>query len=279
MQAFATPAGQLELEVIEPDELPTQRSPSILFLHEGLGSIAGWRGLPRRITKSTGLRSVTYSRLGYGQSDPLASDEMAPDFLDREASTTLPALIQHLELDRPVLVGHSDGASIALRYAMNRPWDVLGLVLIAPHTFVEDVTVEGIQAAVRRFRSHATDRPNRLRTSLERQHGEKTQRTFKAWSSVWLSDAFKSWDLRPLLHRLRCPTLLIQGTLDAYGTPRQIDSIVDNSPGRTEVLWLRGSGHAPHLERPDETADRIVQFVRKLVDARSQNAYRDREAR
>ena len=244
----------------------SRRSPTLLFLHEGLGSVAGWRGLPRRVGQETGLPWVAYSRLGYGESEALPSDGLRTSFLDDEATTTLPALVDHLALQKTILVGHSDGASIALRYALDHPPGLLGLVLIAPHTFVEEVTLEGIRAAAKRFKGSGTSGSNRLRTALERQHGDKTEQTFRAWTSVWLSEAFRGWDLRPRLHRLAYPTLLIQGTLDQYGTFRQIDSITGSAPGPIEVLWQPGCGHAPHLERFDETTDRIVQFVAKLVD-------------
>lgn len=265
MPTFETPDGRLEVVLVEPEAKASPSSPTVIFLHEGLGSVTGWRGLPQRITQACRLPSVVYSRLGYGKSDALTEQEFGPGFLDDEATTTLPALIEHLSLETTVLVGHSDGASIALRYALDRPASLLGLVLIAPHTFVEDVTLDGIRAATKRFSDTPSTTPNRLRTALARQHGDKTEQTFRAWSNVWLSESFRGWDLRPWLHRLACPTLLIQGTLDQYGTHEQIDSVSENAAGPTEVFWLAGGGHAPHLERPDETADRIVQFIGKLV--------------
>lgn len=230
----------------------------LVFLHEGLGCARSWKTLPAQIAAAVGGRATVYSRRGYGGSPPLAPVEQpfAADFMRREALEVLPPLLSSLGVADPILIGHSDGATIALQYAAaGHP--VRALVLLAPHTFVEEISVRSIAAL-------ADDLERRgLRASLERWHGDKAAQTFAAWTGVWLSPEFRSWDIRPELNTVRCPVLVLQGTADEFGTPEQVAAITRAIP-HAEGALLRGVGHAPHRDQPKVVVARIADFVKRL---------------
>lgn len=244
------PGGRVEYEELPGDPALAP----LLFLHEGLGSVGLWRGFPQRIATATGRRAVAYSRLGHGWSD-LPPAKREPRFMHEEAAAVVPALCAALELERPVLVGHSDGASIALLHAAAFP--VGGLVVMAPHVMVEDVGLEGIEAARRAFTG------GDLRARMARHHRDPDV-TFWNWNDVWLDDAFRGWDLRPELPGISCPVLGIQGTADPYGTPAHVEAIRDVVAGPVELLILDG-GHVPHLEHPGTVEHAITRFVGGLA--------------
>jgi pimeloyl-ACP methyl ester carboxylesterase len=228
--------------------------PPLVFLHEGLGSIELWRGVPMAVAEATGREAVVFSRHGHGRSAVVAGGR-TPRYMHDEALTVLPALVERLGLARPVLVGHSDGASIALIYAGAGAGPVAGLVLLAPHVFVEDRSVEGIEAA--RVTYLTTDLPARM----ARYHDD-ADATFWGWNDVWLSPAFRDWNIEEFLPGIDCPVLVVQGEDDEYGTAAQIDAI-ERSVGsrRVERLILPDCRHAPHLERPEATLAAVVRFV------------------
>jgi pimeloyl-ACP methyl ester carboxylesterase len=227
-------------------------APALVFLHEGLGSVALWRDFPARVAAATGRRALVYSRLGHGWSDALDAPR-TPRFMHEEALKTLPALLDALEMDGPVLVGHSDGASIALIHAGASRRPVSGLALIAPHVFVEDVSVRAIHAARRAFAE--TD----LRARMARYHRD-AEATFRAWNDVWLAAEFRDWSIEDVLGGIACPVLVVQGERDQYGTLAQVDAIEAGvaGPFRRAVLDAR---HAPHLEAPEATLAAIAGFV------------------
>lgn len=245
----AVPGGRVEyLDVPgDPGLAP------LLFLHEGLGSVGLWRGFPGRVAAATGRRVVAFSRLGHGRSDPPPAPR-GPRFMHEEAATVLPALGAALGLDRPVLVGHSDGGSIALLYAAAAP--VTGLVVIAPHVFVEEPGLREIAAAGRRYRD------GDLRTRMARHHHDPDV-TFRNWNQVWLDPAFRDWDLRSELSAITCPVLAVQGTADPYGSPAHVTAIRDAAAGPVQLLLLDG-GHAPHLEHADAVTEAVVGFLAGL---------------
>ena len=244
---------------VEYLELPGDpgRAP-LLFLHEGLGSVGLWHGFPERIAAASGRRAVAYSRLGHGGSDPPPRPR-TPRFMHEEAALVVPALCAELGLTRPVLVGHSDGASIGLLYAAAA--EPSGLVVIAPHVVVEDPGLREIEAARRRFRE------GDLRARLARHHRDPDA-AFHNWNDVWLDPAFRDWDLRPELATIRCPVLAVQGTADPYGSVAHVEAVRDTATGPVELLLL-GGGHAPHLEHPDTVAAAVTRFLAGLGNRRS----------
>ncbi len=235
--------------------LDTQRiagdEPTIVLLHEGLGSLALWRDLPQELAQKSGRSVLAYSRYGYGNSDPF-TEPREPDYMHHEARVVLPELLASFTIARPVLVGHSDGASIALIYASTH--EVAGLVTIAPHVFVEPVTVEAIAQA------RATYDTVGLRERLARHH-RNVDATFYGWNDIWLDPRFRTWNIEPLLAGIRAPVLAIQGDADAYGTLAQIEAI-RAAVAHTTTLIVSGAGHSPQRDAPATVVDAIVEFTR-----------------
>jgi pimeloyl-ACP methyl ester carboxylesterase len=236
------------------------RRPMLVFLHEGLGSISLWKEFPAQVAEATGCPAVVYSRYGYGQSDPPAAS-FAVDYMHREALETLPDLLAALGVERPVLVGHSDGASIALIYAGSRD-GLAGLVALAPHVFVEDLSVKSIAEAKVAFET--TDLPGKLA-----RHHADPRRTFYRWNDVWLHPDFRRWNIEAYLPAIRCPVLAIQGADDEYGTTAQVAAIRRQVGGRCEVVELAACGHSPHRDQPEATLAAIARFVGALEGGRS----------
>ena len=228
--------------------------PTLVFLHEGLGSISQWRDFPARIVEGTGLPAIVYARYGHGQSDVLLQPH-GVDFMHREALESLPELLRQLGISRPILIGHSDGASIALIYA-GAGHPLRGLVAMAPHVFVEDISIEGIVAAKRVF--DTSDLPQKLA-----RHHRDPCKTFHGWNDVWLAPAFRGWNIEGFLPAIKCPLLAIQGHEDEYGSMAQVDAIARQAGGPVEVLKLDGCGHSPHRDQPETVVKTIVEFVKR----------------
>ena len=228
--------------------------PALVFLHEGLGSVALWRDFPARLAEATGRRALIYSRAGHGRSDVPAVPR-TPRFMHEEALDVLPALLQVAGIENPVLVGHSDGGSIALIHASAHP--VSGLVLLAPHVFVEELSVASIAEA--RDTYETTD----LQERMGRYHRD-ADATFRLWNDIWLAPEFRSWNIEDVLAYVTAPTLLIQGEHDQYGTLAQIDTISRGVAGPVSraVLDCR---HAPHLEAPEDTLAAASAFIGGLA--------------
>ncbi len=243
---LAVPGGRVEYLDVPGDP---GRAP-LLFLHEGLGSVRLWRGWPERVAAATGRRAVAYSRLGHGLSD-LPPTPRTPRFMHDEAATVVPAVASALGLGEPVLVGHSDGASIALVHAATHP--VAGLVVLAPHVVTEDAGIAEIAATRAAFTG------GDLAARLGRHHRDAGV-TFANWSDVWLAPGFRSWDLRPLLPGIRVPTLAVQGTADPYGTTLHVEAVRELASAPVEVLLL-DCGHAPHLEEPERTTAAVAGYL------------------
>jgi pimeloyl-ACP methyl ester carboxylesterase len=224
---------------------------AIVLLHEGLGSIGLWRDVPSALHDATGRRTVAYSRAGYGRSGPTPLPRPVT-YMHHEADVVLPRLLADLGIERPVLIGHSDGASIAL-LAAGAGLSVTGLVLLAPHVIVEDISV----AAIAQARAAYADTD--LRDRLARHH-DHVDIAFRGWNDVWLDSAFRDWDITDRLPGIAAPVLVIQGADDPYGTTRQLELIEAGVGGPCERLLLAGVGHAPHLERRDEVLAAIVAF-------------------
>ncbi|MFE9748349.1 alpha/beta fold hydrolase [Saccharothrix saharensis] len=229
--------------------------PALVFLHEGLGCAATWGRFPDRVARATGREVLVYSRHGYGGSGP-AETPRTPRYMHDEALDVLPELLDRLELHRPALIGHSDGASIALLHAAKHPVD--RVVVIAPHAFVEAKTLAGIRRAVDLY----TEGP--LRSGLAKIHDDPDV-TFAAWTGIWLSRAFRSWDIAAELTTVDAPVLMVQGDRDQYGTTAQLDAVERAVRGRTSRVEIADCGHQPHLEQPDEVLVVIEHFLRADV--------------
>ncbi len=242
---------RLEVERIDGDGA----RPTLVFLHEGLGSVSMWREFPAWAAAATDCPAVVYSRYGYGRSDVLEAP-FAVDYMHREALETLPELLARLGIELPILVGHSDGASIALIYAGSRA-GVSGLVALAPHVFVEDISIRSIAEAKVAFET--TDLPEKLA-----RHHADVRKTFCSWNDIWLHADFRRWNIEAFLPGIRCPVLAIQGAEDEYGTMAQVEAIAGQVGGACEIVRLEGCGHSPHRDRPGETLAAISRFVATL---------------
>jgi pimeloyl-ACP methyl ester carboxylesterase len=229
-------------------------APVMVFLHEGLGSVAMWRDFPARLCDAAGVRGLLYSRPGYGRSTPRAPQERwAPDFMHRQAREVLPALLADLGVQRPWLFGHSDGGSIALLYAAAFPQALRGAIVLAPHILVEEISVASIQQAREAYLQ--TD----LRQRLARYHDDPDS-AFFGWNDIWLAPAFRDWSIEAELAAIRCPLLAIQGLADEYGTLEQVRGIARRVP-QTELLELPHCGHSPHKDQPQAVIEAVTRFV------------------
>jgi pimeloyl-ACP methyl ester carboxylesterase len=230
----------------------------MVFLHEGLGSIRQWRDFPAKVAAATGCRALVYDRYGYGESEVLAEARRTVRFMHDEALLSLPSLLTGLGVHEPILVGHSDGASIALIHA-GAGFAVRGVAVMAPHVFIERVCLDSIAGAKRAFET--TDLPEKL----GRYHRD-ARKTFYGWADVWCDANFESWDIREeYLRAIRCPVLAIQGHQDEYGTMAQLDEIARHVRGPCRLLKLQECGHSPFRDQPDKTLAAVVDFVETLA--------------
>ncbi len=214
-----------------------------------------WRDFSQQAATATGCATVVYSRYGHGQSEVL-SEPRTVDYMHIEALEVLPELLGRLGVADPVLVGHSDGASIALVYAAGRI-DVRGLVLMAPHVFVEDLSVTSIAAARTAFET--TDLPQKLA-----RHHVDAAKTFRGWNDIWLHPDFRAWNIEECLRRVHCPILAIQGFDDEYGTMAQLDTIAALAGGAVELLRLARCRHSPHRDQPQVVLEAMARFVDRV---------------
>lgn len=224
----------------------------LVLMHGGLGSAQLWDEFRTGVAAATGRRTIAFSRHGHGWSDPPAQPR-TPRFMHEEARTVVPLLLERLELDRPILIGHSDGASIGLIYAAEHPQRVSALVAMAPHVFVEDVCVTEIARVTEDYRT------GDLREKMAPHHAD-VDAAFYGWSDVWLDPAFRAWDIRSLIPRIEAPMLLIQGVDDQYGTLAQLDEIerLARSPVARLHLDCR---HAPFVQKTAESVQAVAEFV------------------
>ncbi len=233
-------------------------APLIVFLHEGLGSLSMWREFPQQLCDAIGCRGLVYSRPGYGRSTPRADDESWElDFMHRQAHEVLPALLEALDIDvdaqPPWLLGHSDGATIALLYAARYLRRAAGVVVLAPHIFVEDLSVASIELA--RAAYVAGD----LRSRLARHHDDPDS-AFWGWNRVWLLPAFRGWSIEGEIGSIRCPLLAVQGLDDEYGTLEQVRGIARRVP-QTDLLELPNCGHAPQRDQRERLIEAVTDFI------------------
>jgi pimeloyl-ACP methyl ester carboxylesterase len=245
----------LSYEWIEGD---APAKPTLIFLHEGLGSIRQWRDFPLKAAAATGCRALVYDRYGYGQSEVLAEPRRDVRFMHDEALVALPELRRQLAIEDAILVGHSDGASIALIH-VGAGHRARGVVAMAPHVFIEPICLDSIRKAASTFET--TDLPARL----GRYHRD-ARRTFYGWADVWLDAGFERWDIRDYyLPGVRSPVLAIQGCDDEYGTMAQLDEIARRVAGPCELLKLERCGHAPFRDQPEQTLAALTRFVNQRI--------------
>lgn len=228
--------------------------PVLVFLHEGLGSVSLWRDFPDRVAEATGLPAFLYSRQGYGGSAPVSLPRPL-DYLEREGRDVLPRVLDAAGITSAILIGHSDGASIALIHAaLDRSGRVRALAAMAPHTFVEELCV----AAIAQVRESYAET---LRPRLERHHGANVDGAFHGWNDTWLQPGFKAMELRPMLAGITVPVLVIQGEDDEYATAAQVEAVSENVSGPVRALMLPACGHSPQRDQTQAVLEALVELV------------------
>ena len=249
----------LRLEVERVGLAPAAGRPLVVFLHEGLGSVSMWRGFPAAFCDAHGVSGFVFSRYGYGRSTPKPPGEhWPPDFMHQQAFEILPALFAEAGIERPWLFGHSDGGSIALLHASR--FDVAGVVAVAPHLFVEPVSIASIEQAKVAYET------SDLRARLGRYHDDPDS-AFRGWNDAWLSPAFRDWNIEAEIGSIACPVLAVQGEDDEYGTMEQVRAIARRLP-QAEPLVLPACGHSPHRDQPERLTREAGRFIAGRGDER-----------
>lgn len=251
---FATVASRrIEYERIE---IARGGRPTLVFLHEGLGSVAMWRDFPGRVAHATNCDAVVCSRYGYGNSDPLAEPRTVR-YMHDEALSALPQFLDGLSIARPILIGHSDGGSIALIHAGAGARPVTAVITLAAHVMVEDVSVASIAAAKTAYETTG------LRARLARYHADADS-AFWGWNRIWLAPEFRGWNIEEYLPPIACPVLAIQGEDDEYGTMEQMRRIGANVRD-VELLELKDCRHSPHRDQPEAVIEAVTRFVDRVT--------------
>lgn len=232
--------------------------PTLVFLHEGLGSIPQWRGFPADLCRAARLPGLIYERWGYGGSDAVTLPR-PDDFLRIEAEQALPALLRACGIDRPILLGHSDGGTIALYYAALFPALPVACITMAAHVMMEPDTQSGLAAVMGRWREDPE-----FSARLARHHGDRTEAMFRGWAETWMRPAMRDWSMVDLLPRIACPLLAIQGERDDHGSWAQVEAIVAGVSGPASAYAVPDCGHSPHLEAPVPVIERIREFLSTL---------------
>jgi pimeloyl-ACP methyl ester carboxylesterase len=250
---FAEASGRrIEYELIHAGAAD---APTMVFLHEGLGSVSMWRDFPSRVAHAVGCNALVYSRYGYGQSDPITSPREVR-FMHDEAVHALPELLDQLRVFEPILFGHSDGGSIALIHAATVKRPVLAVIALAPHVFVEDFSIRSIELA--KVAYETTD----LRQKLARHHADPDS-AFRGWNDIWLHPEFRAWSIEDLLPKIAVPILAIQGEDDEYGTMEQIDRIARRARD-VDVVKLEDCRHSPHKDQPEAVIEAATRFLDRV---------------
>jgi pimeloyl-ACP methyl ester carboxylesterase len=230
-------------------------APVMIFLHEGIGSLSMWKDFPSRVAHAAGCNALVYSRYGYGQSDALTASRHV-DFMHDEALKALPELLDRLEVQRPILFGHSDGGSIALIHAGGSGRPIAGVIAMAPHIVVEDISIRSIKAAKQTYET--TD----LKDRLGRYHAHPDS-AFWGWNDIWLHPEFRNWNIEEFLPPIMCPILAIQGEDDEYGTMQQID-LIARFASDVDLFKLTDCRHSPHLDQPEAVIEAVTRFVDRI---------------
>ena len=259
-QSFDVSASDCRLRVkrIEPETVSDSTDPpTLVFLHEGLGCIEMWRDFPETLCKSAGCHGLVYDRKGYGGSEKYEGP-WPVNYLQIESLLYLPALLRAFGIDNAILVGHSDGGTIALITAATHGNLIRGIITEAAHIFVEKITIEGIHKTVQAFETTS------LKEKLERYHNENTTSIFYRWADRWLSPEFRNWNIREELLNITCPLLLLQGEDDEYGTRAQVEGIAAGVSGPVNVKLIPDCGHTPHFQAKDTVLSEMTRFIEAL---------------
>ncbi len=232
--------------------------PVLVFLHEALGSIELWHDFPSALSEATGCDALIYDRWGHGKSDPLTGRRNLR-YVHDEALESLPGVLRESNLDDVILIGHSDGGSIALIFASEYQEVTRGVISEAAHVFVEETTLEGIREV------ESTYKATKLLDRLSRYHGRNTETIFRAWHQTWLSTEFKQWNIEECLSQIKCPVLLIQGEDDQYGTKAQVEAIASQVSGPAESLLIPDCAHVPHRQARDIVVQKMTEFILTLL--------------
>jgi len=241
---------------IQPAGSTTKR-PTLVFLHEGLGCIEIWRDFPETLCAFAGCAGLVYDRKGYGGSEKF-NGPWSVDYLQQESLIYLPALLRECKIENAVLIGHSDGGTIALITAAAHPDLVRGIITEAAHIFVEPKTIDGIRKTVKAFEKTS------LKEKFARYHKENTDTIFYRWADRWLSPEFQNWNIRDILPKITCPALILQGEEDEYGSPDQVSGIADQVSGPVYVKLIPGCGHIPHFQAKDLVLTEMARFIKGI---------------
>jgi pimeloyl-ACP methyl ester carboxylesterase len=245
-----------EIAVKRTTDFPNR--PTIIFLHDSLGCIELWRDFPERVGALTQCNVLVYDRQGYGKSCGFSYTKRDNHYLELEADI-LNQLLDYWNIEQPILFGHSDGGSIALLTAAKYPDKIKAIITEGAHVFVEDITVNGIKEAIQSYET------TNLKIKLEKYHGSNTEAMFWAWANTWTTEEFRSWNIEHFLPMIQCPTLVIQGEKDEYGSLQQVESIIEKVSGATEKFIIPSIGHTPHKENPEVVLVQVSAFINELI--------------
>ncbi|MBS1636128.1 MAG: alpha/beta hydrolase [Bacteroidetes bacterium] len=243
---------------LEPEDASQALYPTIVFLHDSLGCTDLWRDFPQKIAEQTHCPVLIYDRQGYGRSDAFGPEARTQRYMETEAEI-LGEILKSLGLEQVILFGHSDGGSIALMAAAKFPAVIKGIITEGAHVFVEDITLQGIRTAVSLYAT------TNLKEKLSRYHGEKTEAVFHAWANTWLKPEYRSWNIEHFLPQVLCPSLIIQGVNDEYGSEKQVNAIVGSVKGPSLKYMVNGAAHTPHKESSQDTLDKTLTFIHSLL--------------
>ena len=246
-----------EIAFKRTDDYPNR--PTIVFLHDSLGCIQLWRDFPYRLGQLTQCNVLIYDRQGYGESCPFSYVKRDNSYMEVEADL-LHGLLSFWDIKDAILFGHSDGGSIALIMAGKYPDKIRAIITEGAHIFVEEITINGIKAAIRIYKL------TNLKQKLEKYHGDKTEAMFWAWASTWTTEAFRNWNIEVFLPKIQCPTLIIQGEADEYGSLKQVERIITQINGPSEQLVIPAVKHTPHKEVPEQILDKVRVFIETLLE-------------
>jgi pimeloyl-ACP methyl ester carboxylesterase len=246
---------------------PTQNilpQATLVFLHEGLGSIAHWKDFPQQLCKATGYGGFLYDRSGYGKSD-LLTNPRPLDYLEREALNILPAILEQNRISNPILIGHSDGGTIALLFAAKFPEMVRGVITEAAHVFVEEITLQGIKDSLKAF-----SEDKELKAKLVKYQGKHAYQIISDWKNIWLSSEFRDWNIEKNLSNITCPVFVMQGENDDYGSPAQVDAIANQVSGFSQKLIISDCGHRPHHQAREIVLQEMTQFIKRIINEKGE---------